>query len=421
MSSVERQRLTLKCGLIGFTDPSLISCQRFYPTSCRNGKDRLKHYASKFPICEIDTSHYAIPTMRVVQDWIAATKQFTGFQFHIKAFGMFTLKQMNFGNLPFVVKNALQESRGTLNFGRTTTVTWDMLGSASRSMLWREFNEKIVALRSVNLLGAVLFQFQLDFTPTPQNKKWVEFCRSNIPSGSKMVVDFRSRLWYSNGHLDATLKWLEAIDCVNVISDELLHELHRNKLQKQVHGASLERSTELASMNLKVTHKSRFVYVRVHRREGKKRLLGNDWMQSWKDRIENNFLAGGKHGKEVHFVMGTAWEDQAVKNCHALYKVMGINVDRVWRSLHRQTSTLGMLFKKQQERNSSRPEGDKLKQGDRATALAKRSLPPSARMSRTNVAGTTNRHATKKQRVTGKTIPTKDTKQRLLSNFFKKR
>ena len=40
MSSVERQRLTLKCGLIGFTDPSLISCQRFYPTSCRNGKDR---------------------------------------------------------------------------------------------------------------------------------------------------------------------------------------------------------------------------------------------------------------------------------------------------------------------------------------------------------------------------------------------
>ena len=45
-----------------------------------------------------------------------------------------------------------------------------------------------------------------------------------------------------------------------------------------------------------------------------------------------------KHEKEVHFVMGTAWEDQAVKNCHALYKVMGINVDRVWRSLHRQTS-----------------------------------------------------------------------------------
>ena len=170
MSSVERQRLTLKCGLIGFTDPSLISCQRFYPTSCRNGKDRLKHYASKFPICEVDTSHYAIPTMRVVQDWIAATKQFTGFQFHIKAFGMFTLKQMNFGNLPFIVKNALQESRGTLNFSRTTTVTWDMLGSAPRSMLWREFNEKIVALRSVNLLGAVLFQFQLDFIPTPQNK-----------------------------------------------------------------------------------------------------------------------------------------------------------------------------------------------------------------------------------------------------------
>ena len=255
MSSVERQRLTLKCGLIGFTDPSLISCQRFYPTSCRNGKDRLKHYASKFPICEIDTSHYAIPTMRVVQDWITATKQFTGFQFHIKAFGMFTLKQMNFGNLPFVVKNALQESRGTLNFGRTTTVTWDMLDSASRSMLWREFNEKIVALRSANLLRGRSVSIPAGLYPHSAEQKMGRVLPVQHPSGSKMVVDFRSRMWYSNGHLDATLKWLEAIDCVNVISDELLHELHRNKLQKQVHGASLERSTELASMNLKVTHK----------------------------------------------------------------------------------------------------------------------------------------------------------------------
>ena len=419
MSSVERQCLTLKCGLIGFTDPSLISCQRFYPTSCRNGKDRLKHYASKFPVCEVDTSHYAIPTMRVVQDWIAATKQFTGFQFHIKAFGMFTLKQMNFGNLPFVVKNALQESRGaSLNFSRTSTVTWDMLGSASQNMLWREFNEKVVALQSAKLLGVVLFQFQLDFTPTPQNKSWVEFCRSNIPSGVKMVVDFRSRLWYSSGHLDTTLKWLEAIDCVNVISDELLHELHRNKLQKQMHVAPPEKSTELASMNLKVTNNGRFVYVRVHRREGKKRLLGDDWMQTWKRRIEDCFLADGKPGKEVHFVMGTSWEDQAVKNCQTLYKVMGISLDRVWRSLHRQSSTLGMLFKKQQDRNNSRVEGDEPKQGGRATASAKRSLPPSARMPRTNVAGATDRRATKKPRV--KATPAKDAKQRLLSAFFKK-
>ena len=62
-----------------------------------------------------------------------------------------------------------------------------------------------------------------------------------------MVVDFRSRLWYNNDNLEATLKWLEEIDCINVISDELLHELHRNKLQKQMRGALPETSTELAS------------------------------------------------------------------------------------------------------------------------------------------------------------------------------
>ena len=94
-SSSSSSSCSLKCGLIGFTDSSLISCGRFYPSSCKNGKEKLKHYASKFPIIEIDTSHYAIPTVRVIQDWIDATKQYTGFKFHIKTFGMFTLKQMS--------------------------------------------------------------------------------------------------------------------------------------------------------------------------------------------------------------------------------------------------------------------------------------------------------------------------------------
>ena len=99
-----------------------------------------------------------------------------------------------------------------------------------------------------------------------------------------------------------------------------------------------------------------------------------------------------------------------MKNCHALYKVMGINVDRVGVCIAK--PTLGMLFKQQE--SSSRPEGDKLKQGDRATALPRSGL-PSARCP-TNVA-----EAAMQQTAAGhgETIPTKDAKQRLLSSFFR--
>ena len=196
----------------------------------------------------------------------------------------------------------------------------------------REFNEKIVALRSVNLLGPFCSNSSWTLSPLRRTKDGSSFAVPTYRPVAKWlwILDHQDCGTAMTPRRDP--KWLEEIDCINVISDELLHELHRNKLQKQVHGASPETSTELASMNLKVTHKSRFVYVRVHRREGKKRLLGNDWMQRWKSRIEDNFFGDGQYMGRGKFCNGTAAEDQAVKNCHALYKVMGINVDRVWRS-----------------------------------------------------------------------------------------
>ena len=223
-SNIDKNNLTyLKCGLIGFTDSSLISCGRFYPSSCKNGQQRLKHYASKFPILEIDTSHYAIPSTRVIQDWINATKQFLGFQIHIKAFGMFTLKQINFGNLPFLVKEALQNTSKS-SFNRTTTITWEMLGPAAQDLLIRQFNEKIIMLNNAKLLGVVLFQFQLDFKPSDANRRWVEFCRSQIPKDINVCVEFRSRVWYDDHNISATIKWLEKINCIKVLSDELLRK-----------------------------------------------------------------------------------------------------------------------------------------------------------------------------------------------------
>lgn len=81
--------------------------------------------------------------MRVIQDWIDATKQFRGFQFHIKSFGMFTLRRMSFGNLPYAVKQLLQTSNGSSQqLSRTTPITWDMLGASAKKLLWQEFNEK---------------------------------------------------------------------------------------------------------------------------------------------------------------------------------------------------------------------------------------------------------------------------------------
>ena len=136
--------------------------------------------------------------MRVVQDWIAATKQFTGFQFHIKVFGMFTLKQMNFGNLPFIVKNALPRESGHVELQQNNDRHVGHAGLGAAKYVVERIQRKDSGASVRKLTRGRSVPIPAGLYPTPQNKSWVEFCRSNIPPNIKMVVDFRSRLWYNN-------------------------------------------------------------------------------------------------------------------------------------------------------------------------------------------------------------------------------
>ena len=184
----------LLCGLIGFTDESLIKCGRFYPSSCKNGSERLKHYCSKFPIIEIDTSHYAIPSRRVVETWVKSASGYKNFKFHLKAYGMFTLQQMSFGQLPYEVRDQIATVSVGKSFGRSQTVSWRTLTKHGiEEQLWSIFNDRVRLLERNNMLGLILFQFQLDFVPTKSNRQWVEYCRSRLPQGVKMGVEFRCR------------------------------------------------------------------------------------------------------------------------------------------------------------------------------------------------------------------------------------
>ncbi len=50
-------------GTSSWTDKSLIESGRFYPPSVSKPEERLRYYASHFPIVEIDSSYYGIPTV----------------------------------------------------------------------------------------------------------------------------------------------------------------------------------------------------------------------------------------------------------------------------------------------------------------------------------------------------------------------
>ncbi len=49
-------------GPVSWTDKTLVCCRRFYPKGCSSADDRLRFYASRFPLVEVDSSYYATPS-----------------------------------------------------------------------------------------------------------------------------------------------------------------------------------------------------------------------------------------------------------------------------------------------------------------------------------------------------------------------
>ncbi len=75
-------------GTASWTDKSLIDSGRFYPADAKSAEDRLRFYASKFPMVGVDSSYYAIPFAQTASLWAERTPR--DFRFNVKAFRLFT-------------------------------------------------------------------------------------------------------------------------------------------------------------------------------------------------------------------------------------------------------------------------------------------------------------------------------------------
>ena len=80
--------MTILVGTTSWTDPTLIESGRFYPPEVHTAEERLRYYASQFPIVEVDSSYYALPTARNSKLWVERTP--AGFVFDVKAFRLLT-------------------------------------------------------------------------------------------------------------------------------------------------------------------------------------------------------------------------------------------------------------------------------------------------------------------------------------------
>jgi uncharacterized protein YecE (DUF72 family) len=221
MSSTERTPILV--GTASWTEKTLIQAG-WYPSDCRSAECRLKYYAERFPLVEVDSTYYSMPTLRNSQLWAERTP--LAFVFDIKAFRIFTGHQTPIEALPADIRREWTgETRKRLATERPNgapgahVVFYRDLPRELVDELWRQFVASLEPLRRSRKLGVVLFQFPPWVRPHDRVTGHLRECRSRL-ADMELAVEFRNRLWFEGEQRSRTLSLLKDLAISMVVVDE---------------------------------------------------------------------------------------------------------------------------------------------------------------------------------------------------------
>jgi len=205
-------RANIWVGTCSWADPSLIKAGTFYPPRS-SSESRLRFYATQFPIVEVDSSYFALPSAQNAGLWVERTP--AAFRFNIKAFRLFTGHQTPPAAFPADLQPLLPALKG-----RSRNHYDADLPAELRDEMWRRYLEAIVPLKDSKKLIAVHFQFAPWVSATPEWTAHVEDCVQRM-RGHLVAVEFRNRSWLADEARTArTLAWLRELGVVHTVVDE---------------------------------------------------------------------------------------------------------------------------------------------------------------------------------------------------------
>lgn len=290
-------------GTCSWTDPTLIESGRFYPPECKTAEARLRYYAHYFPLVEVDSSYYGLPSERNAALWVERTPD--GFVFDVKAFSLFTHHPTPPGALPRDIRERLPQA------AQTKRLYLRDVPPDSVAELWQRFRSALLPLRSAGKLGSILLQFPRWFGLSRERKAYLESARAEL-EGWPVAVEFRGGGWLDEGNRDETFDLLRRAGCAFVCVDEpqgfrssapAVAEVTADLALVRFHGrntAAWERPGQTAAQ--------RFDYW-----------YGEEELAEWVPRIQG--LA--QQAREVHLLMNTNYQDQGVVNARRLVTLLG--------------------------------------------------------------------------------------------------
>ncbi len=178
----------LLVGTASWTDPTITTGDVFYPRGVNTPEERLRYYASRFPVVEVDSSYYALPARRVAELWAERTPD--DFVFNVKAHALMTGQPTETARLPREIREALPAA-----LAEKKRLYAKDLPEALLREVWGAFLDALSPLREAGKLGAVLLQYPRWFLPTPENKEAILRAKELL-GGVQGAVELRNETWF---------------------------------------------------------------------------------------------------------------------------------------------------------------------------------------------------------------------------------
>ncbi len=199
-------------GTASWTDKTLTAHGVFYPAGVTSAEARLRYYASKFPLVEVDSTYYALPARRMAELWVERTP--SDFVFDVKAFSLMTGHAAELDRLPREIQDELPKSLVDTKRAYPRDLPREV-----RQHVWSWFTDAMEPLQESGKLGAVFLQYPPWLQPSEHAEPMLRRARERL-GDLPVAIEFRHRAWLDAAWRPRIMRLLHELRMSYVIVDE---------------------------------------------------------------------------------------------------------------------------------------------------------------------------------------------------------
>lgn len=286
----------VRAGTASWTDPTMTAAGVFYPRDANSAEERLRFYAGKFSVVEVDATYYALPQKQMSQRWAERTPDH--FVFDIKAYALMTGQPSETRRLPKSIREALPQELA----GKSRIYAKD-LPAELKDEVWSAFHHGIEPLAGAGKLGAVFLQFPRWVFPSNEARQHILEARERL-RGYPIAVEFRHASWWNEKNAERTMGFLSDNQIPYVMVDE------PQGFKSSVPPVVAVTSPELAVVRFHGRNMETWEKPNISPAERFRYLYDEDELADWVPRV----AAAARETKSTHALMNNCYSNYGTTN-----------------------------------------------------------------------------------------------------------